>query len=470
MALPRYQSLADSLQNQIETGVLRVGERLPGVRTLAQQRAVSVATAVMAYRRLEETGWLEARERSGFYVRPRPVAQTPEPRITRPALRPRPVTGQNLVLDLIRATQDPSMVQFGAAVPAADYLPSAQISRALADAARTQRVASTAYLFPPGEPGLLRQLARRLGETGWMLESEALTITTGCQEALSLALRATTRPGDVIAIESPTFYGLLQVAESLGLEAIEIPNHPRDGLALDALALALERWPVKACVVTPNFSNPLGCLMPVARKRALLAMLAAARIPLIEDDIYGDLGFARERPPPCGALQADADVLYCGSVSKTLAPGLRVGWIAAGRHREKVEYLKFLGSLANPSLPQFAVAALLESGRYERHLRTIRQRYSAAVERMHDALARHFPAETRVSRPAGGFVVWIELPTEIDATRLAQRALEHGISVAPGPIFSATRKYRNCLRLSCACVWNTQTERALATLARLMLD
>ncbi|HES75391.1 MAG TPA: PLP-dependent aminotransferase family protein, partial [bacterium] len=384
-------------------------------------------------------------------------------------LPPRPVTGQQMAMALIRAANDPGMVQLGAAVPDADYLPTGAVARALAHVARSQRIRAANYMMPPGAPELRRQIVRRMAEAGGTISADDVVITTGCQEALSLALRAVTRPGDVVAVESPAFYGLLHVMESLGLEALEIPAHPREGIALDALGFALERWKVAACVVVPNFSNPLGYCMSDDRKRALVRLLSKHGVPLIEDDVYGDLGYDHRRPSTCKGLVPDADILYCSSFPKTLSPGLRIGWVAAsGQRRERIEYLKYVTSIASPTAPQLAVAELLESGRYERYLREVRGRYASAVARMSDALMRDFPADTRLSQPAGGFVLWVELPGEIDGFDLAQRALHQGVSIAPGTLFSASGKFRNFIRLSCARVWDVRLERALFTLAKLI--
>ncbi|MCU7920680.1 MAG: PLP-dependent aminotransferase family protein [Candidatus Thiodiazotropha sp. (ex Epidulcina cf. delphinae)] len=463
-----YERLASELAEQIGLGLFLPGDRLPGVRAFSGQHNISVATAVAVYRRLEDEGYIEARPRSGFYVRARARRHTDEPGISSPKNRPSPVSGQELALQLVKAANDTAMTQLGAAVPAPSFLPTRAIERAVANANRCQRHRNTSYEFPPGVGELRRQIARRMAENGCRVGADEIVITHGCQESLTLALRAVTSPGDVVAIESPTFYGLLQVIDSLGLEALEIPTHPQDGVSLEALQLALEQWPVKACVLVPNYSNPLGYCMSEKLKRALVALLSQHRIPLIEDDVYGDLGFTQRRPDVCKSYDKTGDVLHCASFSKTLSPGLRVGWIAAGRYQEKVEYLKFVTNLATSTLPQLAVADLLESGLYERHLRKMRREYARAVERMIAGVERHFPEGTKVTSPQGGFVIWVELPGETDSFALARNLLKQGISIAPGAIFSATGKYRNFLRLSCACDWDDRIERALATMARLL--
>lgn len=463
-----YQQIASELTAQIAQGTYRAGERMPGVRALASRRGVSVATVVAAYRRLEDDGLLQARSRSGFYVCPRRTLPAIEPPRVMKATRPQLVSGQDMAMALIQAANDPGIVQLGTAVPAAEFLPVQAVARAFSRAMRSHYRLAANYMMPPGLPELRRQIARRMNDAGAAVHADEVVITTGCQEALSLALRAVTQPGDVVAVESPAFYGLLHVMESLGLKALEIPSHPREGIALEALGFALERWKVKACVVVPNFSNPLGFLMPDERKRALIGLLARHEVPLIEDDVYGDLGFAVRRPSTCKALAPDADILHCSSFSKTLSPGLRIGWIVPGRHQARVEHLKYVSSIATPTAPQLAAADLLESGRYERHLREVRGKYAAAVARMSDAIMKYFPAGTRITQPQGGFVLWVELAEDIDGFELAQRALDQGISVAPGALFSASGKYRHYLRLSCATTWDARLERALVTLAKLI--
>lgn len=463
---PLYRKLADELATLIKAGSFKSGDRLPGVRQQAGLRDMSIATVISAYRQLEDQGFLEVRNRSGFYVKAQPTPQVQPPRVHVTTMRPAPVTGQDMVLQLIKAANNPAIVQLGAAVPAAEFLPTRIIEQALTKAARQHRVRTANYEFSPGSIELRQQLARRLADSGCAVHPDNLLITNGCQEALTLALRSVTKPGDVVAIESPTFYGLLQVIESLGLEALEIPCTPQAGMSLEALELALGRWPVKACVVTPNFSNPLGCTMPDENKQRLTRMLKARDIVLIEDDIYGDLGFSQARPSLLKYW--NEDVILCSSISKSLSPGLRVGWIAPGKYQPQIEYMKYVLNLATATIPQLAVADLLENGQYDRHLRRVRGEYAQAVARMTAAAIQYFPEGTKISQPLGGFVIWLELPGNIDSFALAKQALDHGISIAPGPVFSASKKYSSFIRLSCACEWNNRVEVALMKLAELI--
>ena len=467
-----YEKVADELVEGITQGLYQVGERLPGVRELSRLRGVSIATVVSAYRLLEDRGLVAARDRSGFFVKHRLISSAAEPEVNQPLSQPGPVTGQELVLRLIQAANNPNIVQLGAAVPDVSFLPVRAIQRALIHAARQSGDEAINYTFPPGLPALRRQIARRMTAFGCATHPDEVVITNGCQEALTLALKVVTRPGDVVAVESPTFYRLLQVLDALGLEAVEIPAHPRTGISLEALELAISRWPVKACVVVPNFSNPLGFCMSDEDKLRLVTLLQKHHIPLIEDDVYGDLGFMSERPTVCKSMVAkksDDGVFYCGSFSKTLSPGLRIGWIVPPqKYRSKIEYMKYVLNLATSTISQLAVADLLANGTYERHLRFLSREFSMAVSRMTEAVIRHFPESTKISRPEGGFVIWLELPEGVDSIVLAQEALLLDISVSPGPIFSASQKFKNVIRLSCACQWDARVETALIRLAGLI--
>jgi DNA-binding transcriptional MocR family regulator len=352
-------------------------------------------------------------------------------------------------------------------LPAPELLPTARINRLLAQVARENEQASQAVGLPEGTLELRVQVARRALELGCALDPDDFVITCGCAEAIHLALQATCRPGDLVAVESPTYFGILQALEAQGLRALEIPTHPRDGISLDALSFALEHHPVRAVVVITNFSNPLGCCMSNENKHALVELLARAHVPLIEDDIYGELSFDGQRPGVAKAYDRQGLVLLCSSFSKDISPSYRVGWISAGRYRARVEQLKMATNIATAALPQLAIARFLESGGYDRHLRSIRRAYAQKVAQMAQTVLRYFPPGTRVSTPSGGFVVWVQLPGEVDSLALYQRAIAAGITLAPGHIFSASDKYRSFIRLNAAYM-NFVSERALARLGALV--
>lgn len=461
-----YRAVARDLARLIEQGTFRPGQRIPSVRALRRQLGVSVSTVVEAYALLEERGLVEARPQSGYYVRVRPAARLAEPGPSRPPMSPTRVSVAELVMMVLRDTGNPDLLQLGATVPHPSLLPTEELHRALARVARRHPTLGSAYHMPLGCEALRAQLARRALEAGCSLSPDDIVVTSGCQEAITLSLRAICRPGDAVAVESPTYYNYLQAAEVLGLRVVEIPTDPRDGLSLEALRFALDQGPLAACLTIPNFNNPLGACMPDERKRELVELLAEREVPLIEDDIHGDLGFARERPKAAKAFDRKGLVVLCSSFSKTLSPGLRVGWVAAGRFQAAVEHLKVVSNLATATLPQLAAAEFLAEGRYERHLRRLRAVSERNMEALSRAVAKHFPPQTRMTRPRGGFALWVELPEGTDVLELYGKARRRGITVAPGPIFSAAQRYRHFLRLN-AGHWSDRTEEAVATLGAL---
>ncbi|MCU0869868.1 MAG: PLP-dependent aminotransferase family protein [Burkholderiales bacterium] len=467
---PLYRALADRLVASMAAGALRPGERLPSVRALAAREQVSVATAVAAYRDLEARSRIEARPRSGFFVATRPVA------LDEPVVAPRPrrvpsVSGVNvLVMQILEAARNPDVVPLAAACPSPEFmLPIAQMRRGLnARLARDPGLALQ-YRMGAGYAPLQQAVARRLVDVGCVVEPHDVIVTNGCMEALMLALRATTRPGDTVAIESPAYFGLLQIMETLGLRALELPTHPRTGLSVEAFDLATRReGAVAAVVVTPNFSNPLGSLMPDGAKKALAALAQARGVAVIEDDIYGELPFGEHRPRVLKHWDRSGNVILCGSFSKVLTPGLRVGWMAPGRWRDVVAMHKFTTSVATSELNQALVAELLVSGGYDRHLRRLRAAFRESVARTSEAVERHFPAGTRITRPAGGFVLWIELPPDVDALALFWKALDAGVSFVPGALFAASGRFTHHLRLSAGQRFTPRIDDAIRTLGRLM--
>jgi DNA-binding transcriptional MocR family regulator len=463
---PLYHQLADQIHELIRAGTLRAGDRVPSVRRLSNQQRVSVSTVLQAYQRLEDIGVIEARPQSGYYVR-RISAAVQEPESSRPPKRALNVEVNDLTDAVLAHAADPNFVTFGSACAAAELFQLERVRRVLSSLARRDRGALGRYGLPPGTERLRRAIARRALEWGCRTDHREIVTTTGCIEAINLALRAVTRPGDLVALESPTFYGFLQILQSLGLRALEIPTHPRSGISIEALELALAEHPVKAVLVMPNVSNPIGASMSDAAKKRLVELLAAKNVPLIEDHIYAELHFDASAARPAKAFDRSGNVMLCSSFSKTLAPGLKVGWIEPGRWRDSVRMLKFMSSGGQNELVELAVAELLESGGYERSLRQLRRRFESQVDVARGVIAESFPRGTRVTRPSGAYIVWVELPKGCDTVVLFEKLLERGITIAPGPMFSASQRYRNCMRLSVGQVWADKQERALREVGRL---
>ncbi len=466
----RYEELAGFITDLVDSGTLPAGSRAPSVRQISRQRQASISTVLQAYRLLEDRGILEARPKSGFYVTNGASVSLPTPVMTKPPAKPTRVAVSGLVVNLLEYASDPDLVPLGCAIPSADILAAGRLDRFLARAARVSGTEYNIYTHPRGDLRLRREIARRALRWGQALSPDDIAITCGCTEALTLALKTVARPGDTIAIESPTYFGLLQVIEAHGLKALELPTDSDTGVDVSALEKALAAKSITACLFASSFNNPLGCTMPEEKKRAVLALLAKHRVPLIEDDIYGDIYFGTERPKPFMALDPDADIVYCSSFSKTVAPGYRIGWIVTKRHMTPVLDNKFAFTLCGPALPQVALADFLSSGGYDSHLRRIRRTFQDNIDRMMRVIDKSFPAGTRMSRPAGGFVLWLVLPNGIRTRDLFAKALEHDICFAPGDAFSAGSRYANCLRVSCGNRWDARIEQGIRTLGELASD
>lgn len=442
-----YESLAEALQQRIEQGFYGAGAKLPSVRLLSVEHQVSIATAQQALWLLEQQNWVEVRPKSGFYVKAckQPVQM---PQVCRFTQYPVEVSQWAEVMQLLSNRFIDGGLNLGRGICDLQTVTLKPMQRLLAELAKDERI--LAYDMLAGCLAVREQIAHLSLASGTMVHPEDVITTTGCQEALSISLKAITKPGDVIAVESPGFYGLMQILNALGLKALEIPTHPTDGMSLDALELALDQWPIRAIMVISSFSNPLGGSMSDENKQRLLRLAQNYDLPIIEDDIYGELAYRQPRPKTIYSFDKEGRVILCSSFSKTLAVGLRVGWVLPGRYRERVLHMKYTGTASTVLLTQLAIAQFIEQGYYERHLRKMRLQYQAGRDAFVRQIEQYFPEETRVSFPQGGFMLWVEMPASIDSIALGQRMNEHRIKIAPGGIFSASGKYRNCMRLNYA--------------------
>lgn len=470
-----YHRIADDLARSIRAGALQRGERLPSVRTLAREHRVSLATATLAYRTLEDARLVEARPRSGYFVATRPTAALPEPQPSTPGPRAVQVDRSALAAEVLRLAEDPSVHSFGAACPSGELFDIERLRRAVARAAVRHRATLGRYASTPGHEDLRRAIARHAMHLGCAFDPARILVTNGCLESLSLCLRAVTQPGDVVALESPTYFGILEILEQLQLRALEIPTHPRTGLSIDALQLALDTQPVKAVVAIPTLSNPLGASLPGPERRRLAQLVAARGIPLVEDVIYNDLAEQDDRRRAVRAHDPSGHVMVCGSFSKTVSPGLRLGWVEAGRWHARVQRIKQVTSGGQATLVELALADLLTQSGLEAQFRQLRQRIAQRVDEAREIIGRHFPRGTRVTDPAGGFILWVELPEAgtagpVDAMALYEACIAERIVIAPGMLFSATERFRHCIRLGVGGRWDDAQKAALARVGRLADD
>jgi len=427
-----------------------------------------MSTIMQAYRVLESRGLIEARPRSGYYVRARLWTPPPELEMTPPDSGSTKLNVGELIMQVCKDNQPPSLIRLGATCANISHHPTPELHRSLAAMARRCAREPLKSDSLNGTAAIRTQIARRALDSGCSLSPNEIIATTGATESVHLSLRAVTRPGDTVAIESPTYFGILQLIETLGLRALELPTHPRDGVSLEALEYALDHHPIKACVFVLNFNNPLGSLMPDENKARLVEMLAAREIPLVENDLYGDFAFEGARPRTAKSFDRQGWVLLCDSFNKSLSCGYRVGWVAPGRFENQVESIKFTTTEVSASLPQLALADFLANGSYDAHLRKLRRFYCEQVQRMTEAVARLFPFNIKMTRPRGGQVLWVELPAHIDAMEIYRQAIQERIAIAPGPIFSAKRKFRNYIRLNCGNPWSDEIERAMKRLGEII--
>lgn len=466
--MKRYEKLADEIAALIRSGLLAPGEKVPSVRHASRTYGVSASTVFQAYYLLEDRGLIQARARSGYFVREHARRPLHEPQLRAGAAQATEVDVSELVFSVLGSLKDPHTVPFGSAFPSPELFPLPRLARSMAQSVRDMPSHAVIADMTEGNPDLRRQIALRYMLSGVRLPLEELVITNGAMEALNLCLQSVTEPGDLVAIESPAFYATLQVLERLKLKAVEIPVHPREGIDLDSLADSLQRLPIKACWFMSSLQNPLGASMSDAKKAALYELLQRHQVPLIEDDVYAELHYGAQPPKPVKSFDREGLVMHCGSFSKCLAPGYRVGWVAGGRHAQRIARLKLMTTIS-PSVPaQAALADYLQHGGYDRHLRKLRHHLESQQGSMLASAARHFPADTRVTRPSGGYFLWFEFAERVDALQLFRLALAQGISLAPGPIFSATRGFGHCARLNHGHPWTAQSEQAMQTLGRII--
>jgi len=461
-----YRQVIDLIAENIASGTLRPGDRLPSLRKMSRAAGVSIPTVRQAYVELERQRRVESRPQSGFYVRH--VAGND---IVLPAPSyegdPIPLNCRTLMERVYNGINDPALVPLGIANPTMAKPAAKALHRAMKRVMSRAEERSLNYSATLGEPVLRRQIAYHyLDTTGVHVDPEHIGITNGGQEALLLALKAVATEGDVIAVETPTYHGLLELIDSLGMLAIEVETCPEEGVTIAELERTLQAHDVAACIFSTTLSNPLGVTMPDSARRQLVEVLEKYETVLIEDDVYGDLRFDGARPLPAQFMGSGARIITCGSFSKTAAPGYRIGWVVTGDFIDRIAYLKRAFSCTSGLLQQLTLADFLASGDYARHLKALRPVLKRNAERMAALVAEYFPPATRTSKPVGGAVIWIEMPAGVDAEALFDEAIDAGISITPGHIFSPCSCYKNFLRLSYGHPWSKRTEDAMRWLGK----
>ena len=465
-----YMQVATGLEKMIADDVLKIGDKLPSVRVLSDEYGISMGTAFQAYYHLEGKGLIESRPKSGYYVRFNQRRFPDLPKIILPDVLSHDVSVKEMISSIysdIASCKD-KIINFAMAVPDVSLLPAAKINKSVVHALRNSKDHCISYEHTQGNVELRKQIARLAFNWGGKIKPDEVIVTNGCLEAITMCLKAVTKPGDTVAVESPNYFGIFQAIESMGLKVVEVSSCFISGLELDCLEKVIKKFDIKACVVIPNFNNPLGGCMPDENKKKLVEIVTKNNIPLIEDDIYGELYFGRNRPRTCKYYDTKGMVMHCSSLTKSLAPGYRIGWTLPGKFLDQVKQLKRINNISSPTLTQAAIAHFLQNGRYEYHLKNLRKALYTQCLRYMQAIVQYFPEDTKVSRPHGGFVLWVQLNKKVNGFKLRTEAMKHHISITPGKIFSASCNYSNCIRISFGKPWDDDADYGLMMLGKLI--
>jgi DNA-binding transcriptional MocR family regulator len=455
-----YEELAQTLQSRIEQGYYQPGDKLPSIRQISTDHHVSISTTQEAFRLLEDRYLVEAKPKSGYYVLS--SQEIPElPSISRPAQKPLEVSQWELVVKLLTSHEKDGDLALGKGTPNVSTPSLKPLSKIMARISRRTDINDLTYDSIQGPEELRLQIARLMMDSGCRIHPDEIVITTGCQEALACSMRSVAKAGDIVAIESPSFYGSMQTIQAMELKALEIPTHPETGISLEALELALEQWPIKVLQLTPICNNPLGYTMPDANKQKLIEIANQYDIAIIEDDIYGDLSYTYPRPRSIKSYDTEGRVLFCSSFSKTISPAFRTGWCVPGQHLQVVKHMKYVSTACGSILQPRAVAEFIVQGHYERHVRKMRAQYLNGRDCVIDWIKRYFPEGTKLSYPQGSFLLWVQLPKQIDTVILNEMITQKNVSIAPGILFTASKKYKNCFRLNYSMEPNEELRRGI---------
>ncbi|MBU1001992.1 MAG: PLP-dependent aminotransferase family protein [Proteobacteria bacterium] len=465
----QYKKIEEHVLNLVESGVLQPGQRLPSLRKMATSTRVSVPTVAQAYAELESRGLLESRERSGFYV------SLDYKRLPAPSLCPRAKPGQ---MDMSRpALLEAALKSCHSNVcdPMNRYYPDQSLlaghclGKILRSVILENPVRAASNVPPQGFIELRKQIALRCMNADLAVSPDEVVVTPGTMSGIAALLACITRPGDAVLIQSPAFILYLRVIETLGLRAIEIPSCPQNGIPVQHVADAIRDFDVKACLLIPNFHMD-GSLTPDEAKRRIVKMLTDKNIPLLEDDVYGELYFGQERPSLFKTFDTTGLVATASSLTRTIAPGYRLGWLLPGRFKDQVlAYMAMTDS--RPATPiQLALAEFLRKGEFEKHMKGLRAAMALSMARMQCEVGRRFPEGTQVSRPQGGFYLWVQMPSQVDSKDVFLRARDKGVVIFPGSLLSFSDTFKNCIRINCRGVWNDKIREALGVLGGIVTE
>lgn len=463
-----YLQFADRIEKQIKSGLFNVGDKLPSIREVCAETGYSMSTVSKAYYEMESRSLIESRPQSGYYVSNISSRTIAEPSPSSPIISSANIEREDLIDLVYGSMMDKNVTMLSLGFPSNELLPITKLNKGMIQAVRQSPNSGTCYDEVQGNLNLRKEIARWSFTWGGTLTEDDVITTSGCIGAISHCLMTLTKPGDTIITESPVYFGILQLAKSLGLYIMELPTNMTTGIELDALKKALATKKITLCLLISNFSNPSGSMMPVEHKKEVVRLMEHYNIPLIEDDIYGDMYFGTSRPTNCKTYDESGIVLCCNSVSKSLAPGYRVGWVSPGKFKKEILHTKLYHTVSSTTITHEVVADFLKNGRYENHLRKIRQILHHNSINYINTILESFPPGTKVSQPQGGFFLWLELDKKIDTAVFYHLAMKHNISIAPGRIFSFQDQFSNCMRLSFGLPWSNELRQSIQTLGMLV--
>lgn len=461
-----YVEISNNIASLIRNEVLKAGDRLPSVRMLCQEHGISMNTAKRIFLELEAQSLIESKPQSGYFVSRLSHQKLSLPEVSKPSMAGSSKEPDEIIKKVYGAMNKEGYTYLSIGVPAKEILPIAKLNKEVMHATRKLKGSGTEYEPVQGNENLRRMIAARSITWGGQLRAHDLVTTAGGMNALSFCMMALGKPGDTIAMESPCYPGSLQLAVSLGFKVLELPTHPTTGIEPDALKKVINK--IDICLLVPNFNTPLGSLMPDENKKEVVQLLAKHGIPLIEDDIYGDLYFNGQRPKCCKSFDKEGMVLWCSSISKTLAPGYRVGWVAPGKYKEQLLKLKWVHAISSSTINNEVVANFLKSGRYDNHLRKMRLTLQNNYQHCIDAVTDYFPADTRISRPQGGLACWLEFNKKVNTAGLFDRAIKQKIIISPGRMYTLQNQFENCMRLSLGLHWTDELRQKMKILGRMV--
>lgn len=464
----KYEKIIDYIQSAINKGVLKFNGKLPSLRKISTEFDCAISVAMQAYTELEVRGRIYAVEKSGFFVSEQSKHNIPSPQKEKHKLESEISKSNNLTKMVIDLSINKSVVNFGAGVPDQAILPINRLKKSFIKISKEQPQLLSQYSCVNGFEKLRQELAYLMLNKGVNVSSEELIITNGCSEAVAIAIKAVTSAGDTIAIESPVFFGIINILEQLERKVIELPTSPDKGIDLVTLEQLIKNKKVSACIITATFQNPLGHIMPQASKRKLVDLAARYNIPIIEDDLYGECSFNNKNYHPLKYYDYADIVLYCSSFSKTLSPGSRIGWLIPSQYKLQCESIKIAETFGGPVIVQAAMADFLHENGYEYHIKRLRKFISVQTHQVKQFILKYFPSDIKVTNPQGGYFLWIELNKNINTMELFHEAIKNNISIIPGPVFSTSNKYNNCFRISCGSPITEKIEHGIKKLAKMI--